>query len=378
MKTSLRDRYLALDVMRGLTLALMIIVNRSFEEGRSYAQLLHADWNGLTLTDLVFPSFLFVVGAALHFTVPHLTALTPSRRIGHVLRRTVILFLCGYLLYWFPFVHPDAAGHWTFNPMSHTRIPGVLQRIALCYGAAALLVSFLRFRWVLMLCPALLLGYWALLTLFGDTSITGNVVVRFDLWLLGPDHLYHGEGLPFDPEGLLSTLPALVNTLAGYMAARHLYPRAIVPGATTLAPRLLVRIGVTGIGLILLGLAWNHWLPINKKLWTPSYVCCGVGVDLIVLASLALVIDTLRLQHWTRFFVVLGRNTLVVYLSSEILAEVFWRWQINGQSFFEWAYLNGFAWVGNQRASLLFALVYLGGFWLLAWIMDKNRWYVRA
>ena len=378
MTVTLRDRFLALDVMRGLTLALMIIVNRSFEDGRSYGQLQHAAWNGLTLTDLVFPSFLFVVGAALSFTLPGLAAGSRRNFAVAVLRRGFIIFSCGFLLYWFPYVQVDGAGHWGLIPLAQARIPGVLQRIAVGYVSAAFIVRFLGPRGALAFSVIALLAYWAILAGLGDLSLTGNAVLRFDLWLLGPAHLYHGEGIAFDPEGVLSSLPAVVNVIAGYLAAAMLTGRASGQADhSSLASRCL-RLILWGAALFALGLVWNDVLPINKKLWTSSYVCTGVGIDLLALALLVAVVDLMHWRAWTHFFVVLGRNTLLIYLSSEVMAEVFWRWHIGTDSFFDWAYGRGFAWIGAPNGALVFAIVYLLAFWVIAFGLDRKRIYLRA
>src|SRR5499425_1482155 len=166
----LGSRFLAIDVMRGLTLALMIVVNLQIGEGKSYAQLLHAPWDGLTLTDLVFPTFLFVVGTSLSFTLEKYELRGDAAVLRKVLTRTALIFLCGYLLYWFPFFTLDAAGHALHAPISHTRVLGVLQRIAIGYGAAALIVHYGGRRGAITFAFVALLGYWWLMHAFGDYS----------------------------------------------------------------------------------------------------------------------------------------------------------------------------------------------------------------
>lgn len=367
----LPQRLLALDAMRGLTLALMIVVNMSLSETQAYAPLLHAAWNGLTLTDLVFPSFLFVVGSAMSFTLGRYQAQGSAVVLQKVARRTALIFLCGYLLYWFPFFSLDAAGQLALRPLANTRIPGVLQRIALSYGCAALVVHFWRARGALAFSAAALLTYWWLLRTFGDDTMAGNAVLRLDRWLLGDNHLYKGEGIAFDPEGVLSTLPAIVNVLAGWLAGRWLIDRGS-RGAT------VVQLLLAGVACIAVASAWDTVLPFNKKLWTSSYALVGCGAASVLLATLVAVIDLARWRRWTGFFIVFGRNTLVLYLVAELGMAVLWLTEVRGQpsmlSFFEHAIQP---WAGAKPGGLLYALLYMLLVWLLGWWMDRRRIYVR-
>lgn len=361
----------AIDVMRGMTLALMIVVNMSISETQSYAPLLHAQWHGLTLTDVVFPCFLFVVGAAMAYTLDRYAALGHGAVLAKVARRTVLIFVAGFLLYWFPFVTVDAGGHWALRPLAEARIPGVLQRIALAYGAAALIVHFGGGRAAWWFAGIALVAYAALLAGFGDDTLRGNAVLRFDRWLLGEAHLYKGEGIPFDPEGVLSTLPAIVNVLAGYLAAASL--RRLGAGHEAVA-RLLVAAALATVA----GLAWHGLQPMNKKLWTSAYALCTSGIAVAVLAVLVDVIELRGRRGWTYFFEVFGRNTLFLYLLAELAMATLWLWQVEGGSAMVWLYERGFAaWAGAKPGSLLFALVFMLACWVVGWRMDRRGWYVR-
>ena len=218
------QRFLALDVLRGMTVCFMIIVNTPGHGATTWAPLLHAKWNGFTPTDLVFPTFMFVVGNALSFVVKKWEGLSDGLVFWKILKRTLIIFLLGYLMYWFPFVHWNAQGGLDVNPFSHTRIMGVLQRIALGYFFAALMIRFLKEATAIRMAVVFLLLYWLLLLLFGDGNdpfnMLSNAGTKLDLWLLGENHLYHGEGVAFDPEGILSTLPSIANVLFGYTAGK--------------------------------------------------------------------------------------------------------------------------------------------------------------
>ncbi len=368
---SLPDRHPAIDVMRGLTLALMIVVNMSLSETEAYAPLLHAAWHGLTLTDLVFPSFLFVVGTAMAFTQERHATQCHGPFLRKVLRRTLLIFLCGWLLYWFPFFTHDASGALVLKPLSGTRIPGVLQRIALCYGLAALVVHFggVRAAWVCGV--AALLGHWAVTAAFGDLTMAGSAALKLDLWLLGANHLYQGEGMPFDPEGVLGTLSALPNVLAGWLAGRWLRER----GSTHEA---VARLWLAAALAVTVALAWQAFLPFNKKLWTSSYTLVTAGISVALLAFL---VDRIQLHGWrrgTHFFEVFGRNTLFLYLSAEVGMAVLWLTEVQGRSTMRWIYETALLpWAGGKPGGLLLALAYTGVIWALGWVMDRRRIYIR-
>jgi predicted acyltransferase len=367
----LQSRSQAIDVMRGMTVALMIVVNMSISEAFSYAPLLHASWHGFTLTDVVFPSFMFVSGTALSFTLERTVALGTAQALRQVLTRTALIFLCGYLLYWFPFLMFDATGHLALRPLAETRIPGVLQRIALGYGLASLILLFLKERGAIVFSVVALMGYWALLSAFGDLTLQGNAVLKLDRWLLGDAHLYHGEGLAFDPEGVLSTLPAIVNTLAGYFAGRLVRAR----GNTF---ETLARLMLAGALALAIGLAWSGVFPLNKKLWTSSYVLCTVGIDLFVLAWLVFVIDMRGQRGWTYFFEVFGRNTLFIYLFSEVLTTVLGLTHVGNLNTFDWLFFSVFQpLAGSKPGSLLYAVLFMLLCWGVAWALDKRKIYIR-
>jgi len=365
------QRFLAIDVLRGLTLALMIVVNLQNGEDKSYAQLVHAAWDGLTLTDLVFPTFMFVVGTTLSFTLEKYELLGEAAVLRKVLTRTALIFLCGYLLYWFPFFGFDTTGHVVPAPISETRILGVLQRIALGYGIAALIVHYGRRAGAIGFGLGALLGYWWVMYAFGDYSLAGNAAIKLDKLVLGEAHMYHGEGVAFDPEGILSTLPAIVNVLAGYLAGSFVRDHGT-------SGRTLARLLLVGTGCVLLALWWNTVFPINKKLWTSSYVLCTVGIDLGVLAILAYLIPQAQSRSWTYFFEVFGRNTLLIYLLSEATEKLLRMVPVGPQSVFEWVYTVGFAsWAGDKAGSLLCALAYMLCCWAVAYALDRRGVYVR-
>lgn len=369
--STLSQRSQAIDVLRGMTLALMIVVNMSISEAKSYAPLLHASWNGLTLTDLVFPTFLFIVGTALSFTLDKYQRLGHSALLSKTFTRTVLIFLCGYLLYWFPFFEFGQSGQLTMLPLERTRILGVLQRIALCYCAASLILHFGKRKGAIAFSIAALLVYWWIMATFGDYTLTGNAALKLDHLLLGDKHMYRGEGIPFDPEGLLGTLPSIVNVLAGYFAGRFIRDRG--SNFESIAKLLMV-----GVVCLVIALSWSGVFPLNKKLWTSSYVICAIGVDLCVLAILVYLIDLRGFRNWTYFFEVFGKNTLFIYLLAEVLMSTLWIAHIGDQALFEWIYNHAFQWwAGDKNGSLLFAVAFTLGCWLVGYVMDKKRIYIK-
>lgn len=308
-------RLVSLDVLRGVTVALMILVNNAGDGAVSYPQLRHSAWNGCTLTDLVFPSFLFIVGAsiALAFSVRISQGASKRSILLQSAKRAVLIFLIGLLLNALPFFH-----------LANLRVYGVLQRIALCY----LLVAALYLAGGTCHCAAAtgvaLVGYWFLMRHvpvpgFGMPGVdvpvldrSANLAAWLDRSLIPSAHLYH-RGV-YDPEGLLSTLPALATTLLGLLAMRWLQ---------TAAPsrKRSLLLGATGLTLLLLGLLWNTSFPLNKRLWTSSFVLFTGGIAIALFALLHWALDGPR--QWRKGiapWLVFGTNALSAYVLSEVLA----------------------------------------------------------
>jgi predicted acyltransferase len=374
MPPSTSQRFLALDVFRGMTICLMIIVNTPGGPV-SYAPLEHARWNGFTPTDLVFPSFLFAVGNAMSFVMAKWTTLSQAQVLGKIFKRTIIIFGFGYLLYWFPYFDYDSNHHLVLSPISHTRILGVLQRIALAYMIGSLLIYYLKPRAAVIISIVILLLYWPVMFMFGNSvdplSLTGNAVLRLDKWLMGENHLYHGEGLAFDPEGWLSTLPAVGNVVAGYVVGKFLQEK----GKTYEG---LAKLLLAGFGLLVIAYCWDLGFPINKKLWTSSFVVYTVGLDCVIISLIIYVVDFLGKTKWTKFFTVFGKNPLFIYLLSEFGASTLFVITINSKSLYEWIYDNIFQHAGLYLGSLLFAVSFMLFCWFVGYILDKKKIYIRV
>lgn len=367
-------RFLSLDVFRGMTICFMIIVNNP--GGEAFWPLNHAKWDGFTPTDLVFPSFLFAVGNAMSFTMKKFQQLDNSALLLKIFKRTFLIFIIGYLMYWFPFFKIDH-GQWSFAPFSHTRIVGVLQRIALCYCIASLMIHYLSTRSVYILSALFLLGYWVVLLVFGDPgaqlTMTGNAGFYLDKWILGDAHMYHGEGLAFEPEGFLSTIPAIVNVIVGYYAGKFIQEKG--KGYETVSKLLL-----TGCLFILIAICWDPAFPMNKKLWTSSFVFVTTGLDLVIISFLlyALEVRSWNKGNWTNFFTVVGKNPLPIYVLSEILLIVL-AWISVGGKVLPAMWTSAFQAIAPGKiGSLLFAISFMLICWLVGYVLDKKKIYIRV
>jgi predicted acyltransferase len=355
----------------------MIIVNTPGTD-TSYAPLNHAHWYGCTPTDLVFPSFLFAVGNAMSFAMKKYELLGNGAVLRKIFKRTVIIFGLGYLLYWFPFFSMGPDGHLGLSPISHTRIFGVLERIALCYCFSSLLIHYFKPRTVFIVAAVFLLGYWAALLLFGvpgadPFGMTTNAGYRLDVWVMGESHMYHGEGVAFDPEGILSTFPAIVNVIAGYFTGVFIQQKG--KSYEGLAKFLLA-----GAAFMAVAVAWDMVFPISKKLWTSSYVFYTIGIDMIFLSFLIYVIEFREKTKWTKFFAIFGKNPLFIYMVSELLIVVLFMIPAGPDgSLVEWVNKHFYqSLFPGAFGSLLFALSYMLVCWSVGKWLDVKKIYVRV
>jgi predicted acyltransferase len=365
------DRLVSLDVYRGITVAGMILVTDPGTYGAVYRPLLHAEWNGATPTDMIFPSFLVMIGISMTFSFACRIERGADRgRLAlHVLRRSVLLFFLGLLVNGFP----------DYN--LHTiRIPGVLQRIALCYLFASLLYlvlsgrgeeaadarSLRRSRGIAAVAVILLAGYWALLKLVpvpgfgaGRLDTMGNLGAYIDRSIFGVRHLWvwgltPGYGVTFDPEGLLSTLPALGTTLMGVLAGEWMH--------TSHSPRRKAAVlAAAGLALLLLGLALNPWMPINKKIWTSSFALLSGGVGLLAFSFFYWILDILRWRAWATPALVFGTNAILAFVLSGVITTLSDRIHVfsggDRLTLHTWAYSYLFlTWLRPIHASLAYAI----------------------
>ena len=370
------NRFLSLDVFRGLTICLMIVVNTPGTGAQFYPYLTHANWFGFTLADLVFPSFLFAMGNAMSFSMGKMKETAAAAFWKKVVKRSVIIFLLGYLMYWFPFFRQGMDGVWELKPFAETRIMGVLQRIALCYFATSIILYYLSEKAAIILSAIFLLGYWAILYLFGQSGgeldMATNAVTHFDLSILGEGHIYKRDSIPFDPEGILSTLPAIVNVVGGFIAGKFI--QRIGKSFEGIAKLLIV-------GFLLMALArwWDLVLPISKKLWTGSFVLYTVGIDLCIMAILIYLIE-LKQQHFgVEFCTIFGKNPMFIYLFSELFYVALRLIPVNPE-------MDVFEWFSESIVQRIFpgsfgafvtAIVFMLVCWSLGWWLNKKRIYIK-
>ncbi|MFT4203181.1 MAG: DUF5009 domain-containing protein [Chitinophagaceae bacterium] len=358
-----------------MTICFMIIVNTSGNGATTFAPLQHAAWHGFTPTDLVFPSFLFAVGNAQSFVAKKWAQTSRKDVVFKILKRIFFIFLVGYLMYWFPFFRVDDQRHIVVSPFGDTRIMGVLQRIALAYGLASLMIYFWKEKTVLVVTGLILLLYWPVLLYWGDPagplSLSGNAVLRLDSWLLGDRHLYHGEGIAFDPEGILGTFPAIANVVVGFYIGKLLQRRENKWES-------LVQIAFYGFLMVALAFMWNYVFPINKKLWTSSFVLLTSGLDCLVLMSIVYWVDLLGHNKGVSFFLIPGRNPLIIYLFSELFIVVLSMIEIApGINLYEWCFLRVFSHLTPYVGAFVQSVAYMLVCWSLGWWMDRRKLYVK-
>ncbi len=374
MAAQATQRLITLDVFRGMTVFLMIVVNTAGSGAKPFPALLHSDWNGCTLTDLVFPSFLFAVGNSMVFADRKYESMGITERLCKILNRGLLICITGFLLTWFCTVYWNA-GSLSFARLADTRIMAVLQRIGICYVMAGIIIQYANPRGMILLSIFILVIYWGLLYWMGTPgsqfTLTGNAVRKMDLLLIGERHMYREHGISFDPEGMLSSIPAVVNVLAGYLSGLLI----IKKGKTmeTVARLLLI-----GSLLVLAGIAWDYLFPINKKLWTSSYVCFSVGIDMLVLGTLLYGIEIKSWKMSTRFFSVFGKNPLFIYVLSNFFIVIFILKANKDTNLFDWINLEIFQRIApGPLGSLCFAVCFTGICWLPGKFLDYKKIYIR-
>ncbi len=365
-------RYLSLDVFRGITIALMIVVNTPGTWEAIYAPLQHAAWHGCTPTDLVFPSFMFAIGLSMFFSFAAFDYKRSPTLTTKILKRVAVLYIIYFLMCAFPFYD---------FVLAKFRIFGVLPRLAFSYGIGAFMVLTIGERWLPYLIGFLLLAYWAIMAYFGDPAapygMTTNAGYYLDLAVLGEPHMWHGEGVAFEPEGILSTLPAICTVLLGYLTGKLI---KTTPNPLFAINRLLF-FGSLGIMVALL---WHTTFPINKKLWTSSYVLYAAAIDAILVAVLVWIIDVRKNIKWAWPFRVMGSNARAAYVISEMLVIIMFtiKWLLpdgSKMNLYKWCYQHLFAtWAAPINASLAFALVFLALNYLLLWGMYRRGWFWKA
>jgi predicted acyltransferase len=382
---AVRERLLSLDVFRGMTVAGMLLVNDPGSWGAIYPPLEHAPWNGWTPTDLIFPFFLFIAGITTWLSLSSRRARGDDERAirAQIIRRGVLIFLFGFLVNGFPyFTWGDIPGvadpsllQRIADRLPHWRFLGVLQRIGIAYMVAALLTQRTTLRQQVAIIATLLLGYWVVMTalpvpgegtigalLLNDPSRTmaawtDRLVLDWSRWGLG-NHIWV-SGVTWDPEGVLSTVPAICTAMLGNLAGRWIGERRPV------TERLAGMSAVGSIGMMV-GLMWHWVFPINKSLWTSSYVVFTAGMAALSLATVMWIVDFQKVRGWTKPFVIYGVNPIIAFIGSGVMARLIYSIiKVNGPDgrripLQAWLYQTLFAsWLSPVNASLAFALAFV-------------------
>ena len=362
------QRLLSLDVFRGLIMAFMVIVNTAGTGSAVYPPLQHAHWHGWTPTDVVFPSFVWIVGLTISLSLGRLLEAGADRGQLFLVaaKRAAILFALGLLVYAYP----------TFD-FSTFRVLGVLQRLAICYLATVGVFLLTGIRGQIMAAAACLIGF-ALLMLYapvpgygaGRLDVEGNFAHYVDRIWLGAHNYVNTK--TWDPEGVVSTLPAIGTCLIGLLAGNLLNWRRDLSVRTT--SMLMI-----GNVLIFAALVWDAWLPINKSLWTSSFVLLMAGLDFVLFSSILWLIDGCGYRRGLAPLVILGKNAIAVYMASELVDITLNAIPMGGTSMRVWLYETLFAPLASpMNASLLYAVTYMLSMLLIAYAMHRRGWYLRV
>jgi len=391
----MKQRYYSLDVFRGATVALMILVNNPGSWDHIFAPLDHAPWEGCTPTDLVFPFFLFAVGNAMAFVMPRLREAGNSSFFKKVIKRTLLIFFIGLFLNWSPFFMWQQ-NRLVFKPwewigddglIHGIRTLGVLQRIALCYFFASLIAYFFKQKTVVFIGVLILILYWVLCHFMGTPgdpySLGGYFGTSVDKAIIGDVHMYHGEGVVFDPEGLMSTLPAIVQVLIGFLVGNFILKK----GKTF---EMVSTLFTAGVLMASIGYLWGLEFPIAKKIWTSSYVIYTSGLALLALSVFIFLLEFKNAKGaWSKFFDVFGKNPLFIFVLSGFLPRLLGIVRIphitedgvNG-------FITPFGWfyehvckniaTDPRIGSEFYALCMIAFYWLIVYFMDRKRIYIKV
>ncbi|MBO4718372.1 MAG: DUF1624 domain-containing protein [Prevotella sp.] len=353
------QRLLSLDILRGITVAGMILVNNGW--GESFEMLCHSEWNGMTPCDLVFPFFLFIMGISCYLSLVKSEFKPTPQVIRRIVKRTVLLFAIGLFINWF-----DYAIEGDLLCFGHLRIWAVLQRIALCYGIVSLFALFCNHKYTIPVIIGLLVVYAAILMLGNgyvqDASV--NVLAQVDLRLFGYDHLYHHT--PVDPEGLLGTISSVAHVLLGFYCGRLIRQKQTIN-------EKVIALFVVGTVLVIGGYLLSYGLPLNKCIWSPSYVMVTCGLASLLQAFLMYLIDIQQKKDWTTFFHVFGVNALALYVSSELLAILLGNLGVS-----EWVFNGLHTMIPPQKwASLAYALYFVLLNFAIGYILFRKKIYIK-
>ena len=396
-KNKTTSRILSIDILRGLTIAGMITVNNPGSWSYMYAPLEHAEWNGLTPTDLVFPFFMCVMGMCIYIAMSKFNFACNRATVYKILKRMVLIYLVGLAIGWFAkfcyrWNNPQEGADffsqlwymvWSFDKI---RLTGVLARLAVCYGITALLAITVRHKHLPYIVGGLLLAYFVILMAGnGFAYDETNILSIVDRAVLTDAHMYHDNGI--DPEGLLSTLPSIAHTLLGFIIGGMLFRKADA-GVQQLDARAnitltkVVPLFVVGTSLLFAGYLLSYGCPINKKVWSPTFVLVTCGLASMLLALLTWIIDVKGKKSWSKFFEVFGVNPLFLFVLSDFFAIVFGAFtfpvgdkQMNVIGFVYSQLLSPI--FGQYGGSLVYSLLFIALNWVIGYQLYKKKIYIK-
>lgn len=386
METKSNKRLLSLDILRGITIAGMILVNNPGSWNYVYAPLQHASWNGLTPTDLIFPFFMLIMGVSTFIALRKFNFEPSKPLLRKIAKRTLLIFLTGVALSWFAVslrtYHSLAAEGLGFferwgramTNFEKIRILGVMQRLALSYGITSLIVVFVKHRYIPHIIGVTLVGY-ILLVYFGNGYATEgyNLLAVTDQSILGLNHMYVEYGV--DPEGILSTIPCIAHVLIGFYIGKILIEKKD-------NDQRMLQLFIIGTVFTFLGLLLDYGFPINKKIWTSTFVLSSCGMGILFLALLIYIIDVKGYKKWTSFFEVFGVNPLFIYVLAGVVAITlggirfdYAGEKVSAKGYFYSQILQPI--FGNYVGSLVFALLFVGLLWAVGYVLYKKRIYIK-
>ena len=396
-KNKTTSRILSIDILRGLTIAGMITVNNPGSWSCMYAPLEHAEWNGLTPTDLVYPFFMCVMGMCIYIAMRKFDFACNRATVYKIVKRMVLIYLVGLAIVWFSafcrrWNNPQEGADffsqlwymvWSFDKL---RLTGVLARLAVCYGITALLAITVRHKHLPYIIVGMLLAYFVMLMAGnGFAYDETNILSIVDRAVLTDAHMYHDNGI--DPEGLLSTLPSIAHTLLGFIIGSLLFRKADA-GAQQLDARTnitltkVVPLFVVGTSLLFAGYLLSYGCPINKKVWSPTFVLVTCGLASMLLALLTWIIDVKGKKSWSKFFEVFGVNPLFLFVLSDFFAIVFGAFtfpvgdkQMNVVGFVYSQLLSPV--FGEYGGSLVYSLLFIALNWVIGYQLYKRKIYIK-
>lgn len=386
-------RILALDILRGITIAGMIMVNNPGTWAHIYAPLEHAQWIGLTPTDLVFPFFMFIMGISTYISLKKYNFELSRDAVIKIIRRTIVIFVIGVSIGWFSkfcyyWTSPtEGIGFWaqlgeSVNTFDHLRILGVMPRLALCYGFSAIIALTVKHKHIPYLIVTLLIGYFIILiTGNGYAYNETNILSIVDRAILTPAHMYKDNGI--DPEGILSTIPAIAHVLLGFCVGRMMLgDRKEGEERLSTLNSHIIKLFLVGTILTFSGFLLSYGCPISKKLWSPTFVLTTCGLASSLLALLIWIIDVKGYKKWSMFFEAFGVNPLFMYVLGGVLGILLGSIQMPYDG--DYISIHGFIYkillapaFGDTGGSLIYALLFVGLNWCIGYQLYKRKIYIK-